>query len=175
MFVEDTISAVATALGEGGIGIVRMSGPKAVDIANQLFTGIQGKKAVEIKSQQVAYGHIVDPESGRRVDEGLLLIMRGPKSYTMEDVVEIHCHGGVVPLKQILELTLRFGARLAEPGEFTKRAFLNGRLDLAQAEAVMDIITAKTELSMKSAMMQRNGALIILWKDIEVYIIQSIK
>ena len=159
MFVEDTISAVATALGEGGIGIVRMSGPKAVDIANQLFTGIQGKKAVEIKSQQVAYGHIVDPESGRRVDEGLLLIMRGPKSYTREDVVEIHCHGGVVPLKQILELTLRFGARLAEPGEFTKRAFLNGRLDLAQAEAVMDIIRAKTDASLRMAMGHLEGAL----------------
>lgn len=159
MFAEDTISAVATALGEGGIGIVRMSGPKAIAIANQLFMGIQGKRAEEVQSQRAAYGHIIDPASGRRVDEGLLLVMRGPKSYTREDVVELHCHGGSVPLRQILELTLRYGARLAEPGEFTKRAFLNGRLDLAQAEAVMDIIRAKTDASLRMAMGHLEGAL----------------
>jgi len=156
---EDTISAVATALGEGGIGIVRMSGGDAVRIANMLFRGHKGKAASEIASHQAAYGHIVDPDSERIVDEVLLLIMRAPRSYTREDVVEIHCHGGPVPLRNILSLTLQAGARLAEPGEFTKRAFLNGRLDLAQAEAVIDIIRAKTDASLRMAVGHLSGQL----------------
>lgn len=159
MLEEETISGIATAPGEGGIGIIRMSGSLAVSIVDTFFRGINGKRAVEIVSQQVAYGHIVEPESEKKVDEVLLLIMRGPQSYTREDVVEIHCHGGPVPMKKILELTLQFGARLAEPGEFTKRAFLNGRLDLSQAEAVIDIIRAKTDSSLRMAVGHLSGIL----------------
>ena len=147
MFQDDTISAVATAIGEGGIGIIRMSGPDSISIADQLFIGTSGLTAAKAASHHVYYGSIADPESGQKIDEVLLIVMKEPRSYTRENVVEIHCHGGPVPLRRILELTLRFGARLAEPGEFTKRAFLNGRLDLAQAEAVIDIIRSKTDAS----------------------------
>ncbi|SFL83550.1 tRNA uridine-5-carboxymethylaminomethyl(34) synthesis GTPase MnmE [Pelosinus propionicus] len=159
MFVEDTISTIATAPGEGAIGIIRISGSLAIKIAETLFRGIKGKNIEQIASQQVAYGHIIDPNNGQVVDEVLLLIMYGPKSYTREDVVEIHCHGGPVPIKKILALTLEYGARLSEPGEFTKRAFLNGRLDLSQAEAVMDIIRAKTDASLRMAVGHLSGAL----------------
>jgi tRNA modification GTPase len=156
---DDTISAIATAIGEGGIGIVRISGRKAVTIANKLFISKTGKQTTNIVSHQVVYGEIVDPASGETVDEVLLIIMRAPHSYTREDVAEIHCHGGPVPLKRILDLTLILGSRLAEPGEFTKRAFLNGRLDLAQAEAVIDIIRAKTDASLKTAVGNLSGHL----------------
>lgn len=156
---DDTISAIATAIGEGGIGIVRISGRKAVTIANKLFISKTGMQTTNIVSHQVVYGEIVDPASGETVDEVLLIIMRAPHSYTREDVVEIHCHGGPVPLKRILDLTLILGSRLAEPGEFTKRAFLNGRLDLAQAEAVIDIIRAKTDASLKTAVGNLSGHL----------------
>ena len=159
MFEGETISAVATAAGEGAIGIVRISGSRAISIVSEFFQGINGKKIVDIDSQKMAYGHIMDPENQKIVDEVLVLIMRAPRSYTREDVVEIHCHGGVVPLRKILELTLRYGARLAEPGEFTKRAFLNGRLDLSQAEAVIDIIRAKTDASLRMALGHLAGAL----------------
>lgn len=160
MFIEDTISAIATAIGEGGIGIVRMSGPRAVDVADVLFKGKNNRTASDISSSQVAYGHIVDPKTRETVDEVLLLVMRAPHSYTKEDVVEIHCHGGPVPLRKILSLTLDYGARLAEPGEFTKRAFLNGRIDLTQAEAVMDIIRAKTDASLKMSVNHLQGDLL---------------
>jgi len=159
VFEDETISAVATAAGEGAIGIVRLSGNRAIEIISELFQGISGKKPAEIDSQRMSYGHIVDPENQKTIDEVLVLIMRGPRSYTREDIVEIHCHGGVVPLRKILELTIRYGARLAEPGEFTKRAFLNGRLDLAQAEAVIDIIRAKTDASLRMALGHLAGAL----------------
>lgn len=159
MFEGETITAVATAVGEGAIGIVRMSGNKAIAIVSEIFKGIKDQNAADIDSQKMAYGHIVDSESKKAVDEVLVLIMRAPRSYTREDVVEIHCHGGVVPLRKILELTIRYGARLAEPGEFTKRAFLNGRLDLAQAEAVIDIIRAKTDASLRMALGHLAGAL----------------
>ncbi|MEN6414017.1 MAG: tRNA uridine-5-carboxymethylaminomethyl(34) synthesis GTPase MnmE [Veillonellales bacterium] len=159
VFEEDTISAIATAPGEGGIGIVRVSGPQALVVADRLFRGVKGKKVQDIGSYQAAYGHIVDPQSEAFIDEVLLLVMRSPRSYTREDVVEIHCHGGSVPLKNILRLTLLTGARLADPGEFTKRAFLNGRLDLTQAEAVMDVIRAKTDSSLRMAMGQLSGRL----------------
>lgn len=155
----DTISAVATAPGEGGIGIIRLSGNKAVDIVENLFRGVNGKKISAALSHQVVYGYIIEPDSEKTVDEVLVLIMRAPRSYTREDVVEIHCHGGSAPLKKILDLTLTSGARLAEPGEFTKRAFLNGRLDLAQAEAVIDIIRAKTDASLKMAVGHLAGSL----------------
>lgn len=159
MFQDDTISAVATAIGEGGIGIIRISGPDSISIADQLFVGTNGLTAGKAASHHVYYGTIADPDSGQTVDEVLLLVMKAPRSYTRENVVEIHCHGGPVPLRKILELTLRFGARLAEPGEFTKRAFLNGRLDLAQAEAVIDIIRAKTDASLKLAVNHLSGQL----------------
>ena len=159
MFEGETISAVATAVGEGAIGIVRMSGNKAIAIISEIFQGIKQQQAADIDSQKMTYGHIVDPESKKIVDEVLVLIMRAPRSYTREDVVEIHCHGGAVPLRKILELTIQYGARLAEPGEFTKRAFLNGRLDLAQAEAVIDIIRAKTDASLRMALGHLAGAL----------------
>lgn len=159
MFQDDTISAVATAIGEGGIGIIRMSGPDSISIADQLFVGTSGLTAAKAASHHVYYGSIADPESGQKIDEVLLIVMKEPRSYTRENVVEIHCHGGPVPLRRILELTLRFGARLAEPGEFTKRAFLNGRLDLAQAEAVIDIIRSKTDASLKLAVNHLSGHL----------------
>lgn len=159
MFAEDTISTIATAPGQGAIGIIRMSGSLAIKITDIFFRGIDGKKASEVLPRQAAYGHIINPDHDEIIDEVLLLIMRGPKSYTREDVVEIHCHGGPVPMKKILALTLQYGARLSEPGEFTKRAFLNGRLDLSQAEAVMDIIRAKTDASLRMAVGHLSGAL----------------
>lgn len=159
MFQDDTISAVATAIGEGGIGIIRISGPQAVEIADQIFAGINGRRICDIGSFQAGYGRIIDPRTKVDVDEVLALVMRAPRSYTREDVVEIHCHGGPVPLRRILDLTLAYGARLAEPGEFTKRAFLNGRLDLTQAEAVIDIIRAKTDASLKMAVGHLAGQL----------------
>lgn len=156
---DDTISAISTAIGEGGIGIVRISGSKAIAIADEFFTSRSGKRAEAILSHQAVYGNIIDPENNEIIDEAIVLIMRAPRSYTREDIVEIHCHGGPVPLRRILDLTLRLGARMAEPGEFTKRAFLNGRLDLAQAEAVMDVIRAKTDASLKVAVGNLSGQL----------------
>lgn len=156
---DDTISAVATAAGEGGIGIIRMSGSNSLAVASLLFLGVNGKQAMDLKPFQAAYGNIIDPDTAGKVDEVLLLVMKAPRSYTREDVVEIHCHGGMIPLRRILDLTLRHGCRLAEPGEFTKRAFLNGRLDLSQAEAVIDVIRAKSDVSLKLAMCHLSGAL----------------
>lgn len=157
--LDDTISAVATAAGEGGIGIIRMSGPDSVAVAGLLFHGVTGRRAASMKPFQAAYGTIADPQTGEVIDEVLLLVMKAPRSYTREDVVEIHCHGGMMPLSRILALTLANGCRLAEPGEFTKRAFLNGRLDLSQAEAVIDVIRAKTDVSLKMAVSHLGGAL----------------
>ena len=146
----DTISAIATAQGEGGIGIIRLSGDRAIEIAAGLFQPASGKNLTDYESHRAIYGRIVDQE-GRTVDEAITLIMKAPHSYTKEDVVELQCHGGVMPLRKALALTYEYGARPAEGGEFTKRAFLNGRLDLSQAQAVMDIITAKTDRSLKMA------------------------
>lgn len=156
---EDTISAVATAAGEGGIGIIRISGPEAIHVSSQLFQGVKGKTVAELKPFQAAYGKIVDPATKEIIDEALILVMKAPRSYTCEDVVEIQCHGGMIPIRRILDSTLRLGCRLAEPGEFTKRAFLNGRLDLSQAEAVIDVIRAKTDASLRLAMSHLTGAL----------------
>ncbi|MCZ6678693.1 MAG: tRNA uridine-5-carboxymethylaminomethyl(34) synthesis GTPase MnmE [Candidatus Poribacteria bacterium] len=152
MIEWDTIAAIATPRGEGGIGIVRASGPLAISIACQIFRSPRRISPQKLPTHTLNYGHIVDPSSGAVIDEIMLGIMRAPKSYTAEDVVEFNCHGGIVPLRHVLELTLQAGARLAEPGEFTKRAFLNGRLDLAQAEAVADLIRSKTDLSRQVAM-----------------------
>ena len=155
--LDDTIAAISTPLGEGGIGIVRLSGEKALPILRQLFRGVKGDGVLE--SRRLTYGHIVDPASGEVIDEVLASYMRAPYTYTRQDVVEINAHGGIVPLRRILELTLRHGARLASPGEFTVRAFLNGRLDLAQAEAVLDIVQAKTEAGLRVAVDQLEGRL----------------
>jgi tRNA modification GTPase len=152
----DTIAAISTPPGEAGVGIVRLSGPGALEVAGRIFFSPKGRKP---RSHRVVYGFVRDPETGEQVDEVLLNFMRAPHSYTREDVVEINCHGGVFPMRRVLELTLRHGARLAGPGEFTKRAFLNGRLDLAQAEAVLDLIRAKTEASERIALEQLRGAL----------------
>lgn len=155
--LDDTIVAISTPIGEGGIGIVRLSGKASLQIVDRIFKSKSGRSVFEYKSFTTHYGFIYDGNT--RIDEVILTIMKAPYSYTREDVVEINCHGGIVPLKEVLELTLREGARLAQPGEFTKRAFLNGRIDLIEAEAVLDIIRAKTDLSLKYAMKQLEGGL----------------
>jgi tRNA modification GTPase len=159
MSEQDTICAVSTPPGAGGIGIIRISGGAAIGTALQIFKPRRGKNLTTAPSHSVLYGHVVDPDSGETVDEALLIVMRAPSTYTREDVVEIHCHGGMMPLWRTLGLCVWSGARQAEPGEFTKRAFLNGRIDLAQAEAVMDIIGAKTDLSLRAANEQLLGGL----------------
>ncbi|MDD4957214.1 MAG: tRNA uridine-5-carboxymethylaminomethyl(34) synthesis GTPase MnmE [Candidatus Omnitrophica bacterium] len=153
----DTIAAISTPIGSGGIGIVRISGKDALLVADRLFHGPAGSKLSSVPSHSVRYGHIRCPKSGHIVDEVLAVVMRAPRSYTTEDVVEINCHGGKAPLKKVLELCMSNGARLAEPGEFTKRAFLNGRLDLSQAEAVLDVIQSETEISGKIALEHMSG------------------
>ena len=155
----DTIAAVATPLGEGGVGIIRLSGWAALEVAERLFKAKYARNWRARRNYRLHYGHIVDPETGSTVDEVLLAVMRAPHSYTREDVVEIHAHGGIVPLRRILELCIAGGARLAEAGEFTKRAFLNGRLDLVQAEAVLDVIRSKTGDGLKLAVDQLGGRL----------------
>ncbi len=154
----DTIAAIATSIGEGGISIIRVSGDKSLDIIDSIFLGKNNKKLQDFKSYTMRYGHIIDKE-GSKLDEVIVSYMKGPKSFTAEDTIEINCHGGVVGTNRILQEVISAGARMAQPGEFTKRAFLNGRIDLSEAEAVMDIITSKTELSMKSALMQSEGSI----------------
>ncbi|MCD6519430.1 MAG: tRNA uridine-5-carboxymethylaminomethyl(34) synthesis GTPase MnmE [Anaerolineae bacterium] len=157
--LDDTIVAISTPLGYGGIGIVRLSGPEALGIARQLFRPAGRAWERGIESHRLYYGHIVDPQTNRVVDEVLLSYMRAPHTYTRQDVVEINAHGGIVPLREILALCLRMGARPAREGEFTLRAFLNGRIDLAQAEAVLDVISAKTEAALRVAIAQLSGRL----------------
>ncbi len=164
--LEDTIAAISTPIGTSGIGIIRISGKKSLEIADRIFISKDKKSPSEFKTYTLHYGWIVDRPWKKNkkpasdiIDEVLLSIMRAPKSYTKEDVIEISCHGGIVSMRKILDLTLRAGARLAEPGEFTKRAFLNGRIDLAQAEAVLDIINAKTDAGLKIAMNHLRGDL----------------
>ena len=152
----DTIAAISTPPGEGAISIVRLSGDQAVKIAEHVF---KGANLLKVPSHTIHYGHIVDPETKRELDEVMVSVMRAPKTFTREDVVEINCHGGIVPTNKILQLLLAVGARMAEPGEFTKRAFLNGRIDLTQAESVMDLIRAKTDRSMQVALNQLDGNL----------------
>lgn len=156
--VDDTIVAMSTPVGEGGIGIVRMSGARSLEITDNIFVSKDGSKPSEYETYSVHYGHIIGA-SKKVIDEVLLTVMRAPKSYTKEDVVEINCHGGIQALKNVFDLVVKCGARTAAPGEFTKRAFLNGRVDLAQAEAVLDVIRAKTESSLKAAMGQLEGEL----------------
>ncbi len=159
MFLDDTIAAIATAPGEAGIGIVRISGEKSIEIIDKIFESKRGKKLSQYKPRRITYGYIIDPETNEKIDEVLVSYMKAPDTYTREDIVEINCHGGMIPVKRILELVLRSGARAADPGEFTKRAFLNGRIDLAQAEAIMDLIGAKTEKGFDVALNQLEGFL----------------
>ena len=160
--MEDTIAAIATAYGEGGIGIIRISGPDTFKILKKVFIS-QGNID---QNRSLTYGYIVDPDKGNKVDEVLSVFMRAPHTYTREDVAEIICHGSMVSLRKTLEIVLRHGARLAEPGEFTKRAFLNGRIDLSQAEAVIDVIKAKTDRSFDIAFDQMAGRLSAEVKEI---------
>jgi len=155
----DTIAAVSTPRGEGGISIVRMSGSLAIPIAQKIFRSPAKTLLSQVKTHTQTYGNIIDPETEQVVDEVLVCVMKAPRTYTKEDIVEINCHGGATCVQRVLELTLISGARLAEPGEFTKRAFLNGRIDLVQAEAVADVIYAKTDLSRRAAISQLSGKL----------------
>jgi tRNA modification GTPase len=152
----DTITAISTPSGEGAIAIVRLSGPEAVEVAGRLF---QGKDLMKADSHTIHYGKLIDPKTGETAEEVMVSVMRAPKTFTREDIVEINCHGGMVSVNRVLEIVLSQGARLAEPGEFTKRAFLNGRIDLSQAEAVMDLIRAKTDKAMTVALKQMDGRL----------------
>lgn len=153
----DTIAAISTPIGEGGISIVRLSGEDAVAIANKLF---KGADLTQVPSHTIHYGHIVDPKTKDVVDETMVSVLRAPKTFTREDMVEINCHGGMIVTNDILQLLLANGARMADPGEFTKRAFMNGRIDLTQAESVMDIVRAKTDKSRQVAMTQLAGGLL---------------
>lgn len=153
----ETISSISTPVGEGAIAIVRLSGMDALEIADKLY---RGKKTLdEVDSHTINYGHIIDPDTDEVVEEVMAAVMRAPKTYTREDIVEINCHGGINTINRILQLTLKHGARMAEPGEFTKRAFLNGRIDLSQAEGVMDFIRSKTDEASKVASGQMQGRL----------------
>ena len=169
----DTIAAISTAPGEGAIGIVRISGDLAISIASSIYQ-CGTKKLEEQKTHTIHYGHIVDPKSGEIYDEVMISVLRAPKTFTREDIVEINCHGGIVAINRVLQLVLRMGARLAEPGEFTKRAFLNGRIDLSQAEAVMDLIRAKTDKSMQLAMRQLDGQLSHLIQNLRQEILNTL-
>ena len=153
----DTITSISTPMGEGAIGIVRLSGPEAVEIGDKLYKG--KKKLKDVPSHTINYGHIIDPETDEVVEEVMISVLRAPKTFTREDIIEINCHGGILTINRILELTMTYGARMAEPGEYTKRAFLNGRIDLSQAEAVMDFIRSKTDRASKVAMNQIEGRL----------------
>lgn len=177
MIYNDTIAAISTAPGIGGIGIVRVSGEKAIEIVDKVFKAASKKKLIDAPTHTIHYGHIVD-QSGKTIDEVLVMLMKGPKTFTRDDVVEINCHGGPVPLEAVLMEIIRNGARIADNGEFTKRAFLNGRIDLAQVEAIMDIIEAKTELSLSQAVNQLEGKLskqIKNYQDILIQIIARIE
>lgn len=153
----DTITSISTPMGEGAIGIVRLSGPQAVEIADKLYKGKHLLK--DVPSHTINYGHIIDPDTKEVVEEVMVSVLRAPKTFTREDIIEINCHGGILTINRVLELTMTHGARMAEPGEFTKRAFLNGRIDLSQAEAVMDFIRSKTDRASKVAMNQIEGRL----------------
>lgn len=157
MFIDDTIAAIATAPGEGGIGIIRISGPKSLEVAEEIFFSMSGKKISEYPARTLIFGNIKNGD--KKIDEVLVAYMKGPNSYTAEDVIEINCHGGFISAKRILELVLSKDVRLAEAGEFTKRAFLNGRIDLSQAEAVIDVINAKTDKAHEVAENQLDGSL----------------
>ena len=166
MFIDDTIAAIATAPGEGGIGIIRISGEKSLQVAQSIFKSKSGKMIKDYNARTLIYGTVVDNE--KVIDEVLVAYMKGPNSYTAEDVIEINCHGGFISVKKILELILSKGVRLAEAGEFTKRAFLNGRIDLSQAEAIIDVIKSKTDMAHEVAQSQLEGSLAKKIKDLRM-------
>ena len=166
MFIDDTIAAIATAPGEGGIGIIRISGEKSLQVAQSIFKSKSGKMIKDYNARTLIYGTVVDNE--KVIDEVLVAYMKGPNSYTAEDVIEINCHGGFISVKKILELILSKGVRLAEEGEFTKRAFLNGRIDLSQAEAIIDVIKSKTDMAHEVAQSQLEGSLAKKIKDLRM-------
>lgn len=166
MFIDDTIAAIATAPGEGGIGIIRISGEKSLEVAQSIFKSKSGKMIKDYNARTLIYGTIVDGE--KVIDEVLVAYMKGPNSYTAEDVIEINCHGGFISVKKILELILSKDVRLAEAGEFTKRAFLNGRIDLSQAEAIIDVIKSKTDMAHEVAQSQLEGSLAKKIKDLRM-------
>ncbi|HZK12800.1 MAG TPA: tRNA uridine-5-carboxymethylaminomethyl(34) synthesis GTPase MnmE [Atribacterota bacterium] len=158
---NDTITAISTPIGESGIGIVRISGPKTLGIAQEVFRdkNLNKTKIKDFFSYSAHFGFVIDPESGKKIDEVILVLMKKPQTYTREDIVEFNCHGGILSLRKVLETIINCGARVAEPGEFTKRAFLNGRIDLSQAEAVIDLVQAKTEKGLNSSLAQLEGNL----------------
>ncbi|UOB20510.1 tRNA uridine-5-carboxymethylaminomethyl(34) synthesis GTPase MnmE [Macrococcus armenti] len=166
----DTIASISTPMGEGAIAIVRLSGNEAVEIADKLYKGKH--RLSEVASHTINYGHIIDPSTDETIEEVMVAIMRAPRTYTREDIVEINCHGGIMTVNRVLELALTNGARLAEPGEFTKRAFLNGRIDLSQAEATMDFIRSKTDRASRVAMQQIEGRLSVLIKGLRQSILE---
>ena len=171
-FNNDTIAAVATALNDSGIGIIRVSGDDAIEIVNKIYRSPGKKQLVDFESHTINYGFIYDEEE--LLDEVMVSIFKAPRSYTAEDTVEINCHGGVLVTNKVLEVVIKNGARIAEPGEFTKRAFLNGRIDLSKAEAVMDMISAKNDFALKSSLKQMRGSLYNLIKDLRAEILFEI-
>lgn len=168
----DTIAAISTPPGEGAIAIIRLSGDEAIQVADRIFCA--QKPLNEMESHTIHYGHIIDPSTGETVEEVMATVMRAPRTFTREDVVEINAHGGIVSVNRVLQLLLRYGAKLAEPGEFTKRAFLNGRIDLSQAEAVMDLIRAKTDRAMGVALQQMDGSLSRLIRNLRQEILDAL-
>ncbi|WP_438313988.1 tRNA uridine-5-carboxymethylaminomethyl(34) synthesis GTPase MnmE [Sporosarcina sp. FA9] len=170
----DTIAAISTPMGEGAIAIVRLSGDEAIQIADTIFHSPGGKNLAKVDSHTIHYGNLIDPNTKEVVEEVMASVMKAPKTFTREDVVEINCHGGIVAVNRVLGLLLREGARLAEPGEFTKRAFLNGRIDLSQAEAVMDLIRAKTDRAMDIALNQMEGKLSRLIGDLRLALVETL-
>ena len=172
-FEFDTIAAISTPPGEGAIGIVRLSGEEAIAVADRVYK-LGSKQLADQTSHTIHYGNIVNPKTNDTVDEVMVTVMRAPKTFTREDVVEINCHGGILAVNQVLQIVLQNGARLAEPGEFTKRAFLNGRIDLSQAEAVMDLIRAKTDKAMYVALQQLDGNLSNLIRNLRSEILDTL-
>ena len=171
--IKDTIAAISTGMTNSGIGKVRLSGSEAIEIVDKIYRSPQNKKRLQnAPSHTIHYGYIYDGDD--LIDEVLVLLMRGPNSYTKEDVVEIDCHGGVIVMKKLLETVIKYGARPAEPGEFTKRAFLNGRIDLSQAEAVIDVINAKNEMALAGSVRQLKGNIQQKIKEIRSHIIGSV-
>lgn len=171
---SETITAISTAMGEGAIGIVRLSGPEALLISDKIFTSKSGKKLIDVPSHTIHYGFLSDSKTGNVVEEVLVSVLKAPSTFTREDVVEINCHGGIVSINRVLQLVIDNGARLAEPGEFTKRAFVNGRIDLTQAEAVIDLIRAKSDKAMDVALRQLEGSLSVKIRKLRESLLEAL-
>lgn len=170
----ETIAAISTAMGEGAIGIVRLSGPEALAISDKVFASRSGKKLCNVNTHTIHYGFLNDPLTGVAVEEVLVSVLKAPNTFTREDVVEINCHGGIVSINRVLQLVLDNGARLAEPGEFTKRAFINGRIDLTQAEAIIDLIRAKSDKAMDVALRQLEGSLSVKIRSLRELLLEAL-